>query len=59
MIANGGEQMIYGSGRLLDDLVEYVYAGEGCRLILLGDSAQLPPVGQTRSPALEKSSLMQ
>lgn len=59
MIANGGgEQMIYGSGRLLDDLVEYVYAGEGCRLILLGDSAQLPPVGQTRSPALEKSSLM-
>lgn len=59
MIANGGgEQMIYGSGRLLDDLVEYVYAGEGCRLILLGDSAQLPPVGQTRSPALEKSNLM-
>ena len=50
MIANGGEQMIYGSGRLLDDLVEYVYAGEGCRLILLGDSAQLPPVGQNLEP---------
>ena len=56
MIANGGgEQMIYGSGRLLDDLVEYVYSGEGCRLILLGDSAQLPPVGQESSPALDET----
>ena len=57
MIANGGEQMIYGSGRLLDDLVEYVYAGEGCRLILLGDSAQLPPVGEEQSPALATEAL--
>ena len=40
-------------GRLLDDLLEYVYSGEGCRLILLGDTAQLPPVGMTESPALQ------
>lgn len=51
MIANSvGEGAVYGSGRLLDDLVEYVYSGEHCRLILLGDTAQLPPVGQERSP---------
>lgn len=43
----------FGTGHLLNDLVEYVYAGDGCRLILLGDQAQLPPVGQTDSPALE------
>ena len=54
MIANSvGEGAVYGSGRLLDDLVEYVYLGEHCRLILLGDTAQLPPVGQERSPALD------
>lgn len=54
MIANSvGEGAVYGSGRLLDDLVEYVYSGEHCRLILLGDTAQLPPVGQERSPALD------
>ena len=54
MIANSsGEGAVYGTGRLLDDLVEYVYSGEHCRLILLGDTAQLPPVGQERSPALD------
>ena len=54
MIANSvGEGAVYGSGRLLDDLVEYVYSGEHCRLILLGDTAQLLPVGQERSPALD------
>lgn len=54
MITNSvGEGAVYGSGRLLDDLVEYVYSGEHCRLILLGDTAQLPPVGQERSPALD------
>ena len=58
MIANSsGEGAVYGSGRLLDDLVEYVYSGEHCRLILLGDTAQLPPVGQERSPALDASVL--
>ena len=42
----------FGSGYLLDDLIKYVYSGENCRLILMGDSAQLPPVGLTESPAL-------
>ncbi|MDR0844292.1 MAG: AAA family ATPase [Tannerella sp.] len=42
----------FGSGRLLDDLIQYVYAGEHCKLILMGDAAQLPPVLQTESPAL-------
>ena len=58
MIANSsGEGAVYGTGRLLDDLVEYVYSGEHCRLILLGDTAQLPPVGQERSPALDAAVL--
>ena len=53
MIANSpGEPGFYGSGQLLDDLLEYVYSGENCRLLLLGDVAQLPPVGQPFSPAL-------
>lgn len=43
---------LFGSGLLLDDLVRYVYQGEGCRLLLVGDTAQLPPVGQSESPAL-------
>ena len=51
MIANGGMSG-FGSGALLDDLVEYVYSGDGCRLLLLGDTAQLPPVGEEVSPAL-------
>ncbi|MCQ2075784.1 MAG: AAA family ATPase [Bacteroidaceae bacterium] len=37
---------------VLDDLISYVYSGEGCKLILLGDDAQLPPVGSSDSPAL-------
>ena len=42
---------------LLDDLIEYVYSGEGCKLILLGDEGQLPPVGCDHSPALNKQHL--
>jgi exodeoxyribonuclease-5 len=42
----------FGSGRLLDDLIRYVYTGEHCKLILMGDAAQLPPVAETGSPAL-------
>ena len=42
----------FGSGRLLEDLVQYLRAGVDCRMILVGDSAQLPPVGLDRSPAL-------
>lgn len=54
MISNDGvDSHSFGSGRLLDDLIHYVYSGDGCRLLLLGDSAQLPPVGQQESPALE------
>jgi exodeoxyribonuclease-5 len=54
MISNNGlDSFGFGSGRLLDDLIHYVYSGEGCRLILLGDSAQLPPVSQPESPALD------
>ncbi len=53
MISNEGlSGAIFGSGRLLDDLVEFVYSGEGCRLLLMGDMAQLPPVGEELSPAL-------
>ncbi len=53
MISNGGmTDSIFGSGRLLDDLVNYIYTGEGCRMLLMGDNAQLPPIGQEESPAL-------
>lgn len=53
MIANEGLSGVsFGSGRLLDDLIQYVYNGNGCRLMLVGDTAQLPPVGGDSSPAL-------
>ena len=58
MIANEGlDSFVFGTGRLLDDLVQYVYSGENCRLILMGDVAQLPPVMQTESPALNPETL--
>ncbi len=58
MIANSNNgESVFGSGRLLDDLISYVYTGEGCRLLLMGDDAQLPPVGQAESPALVKKNL--
>ena len=44
--------------RLLDDLVSYVYSGPGCRLLMLGDQAQLPPVGEHESPGLSADLLM-
>jgi exodeoxyribonuclease-5 len=54
MISNDGlASFSFGSGRLLDDLIHYVYSSENCRLILMGDSAQLPPVSQEESPALD------
>ena len=53
MIANDGlSGSMFGTGRLLDDLIQYVYSGQGCRLMLIGDTAQLPPVGEVESPAL-------
>lgn len=58
MIANEGlSGTTFGSGRLLDDLVEYVFSGQQCKLLLLGDSAQLPPVGEEKSPALSNTVL--
>lgn len=59
MIANDGlSGNLFGTGRLLDDLVTFVYAeGTGCRLLFLGDTAQLPPVGEEASPALESEYL--
>ena len=58
MIANApNDSGLYGSGQLLQDLIEYVYGGDNCRLLLLGDTAQLPPVGQPYSPALSPEKL--
>lgn len=47
-----GDATAEGGVSLIDDLVEYVFTGDNCRLILLGDVAQLPPVGSTDSPAM-------
>jgi exodeoxyribonuclease-5 len=58
MISNENpEGSFFGSGRLLDDLLRYVYSGNHCRLIMMGDTAQLPPVGSAYSPALDQSNL--
>lgn len=58
MIANQSfESSVFGTGRLLDDLIQYVYNDKGCKLILIGDTAQLPPVKLDISPALEKDEL--
>lgn len=58
MISNeSSDYSIFGTGRLLDDLIEYVYTAQGCRILLVGDNAQLPPVKQENSPALEKDIL--
>jgi exodeoxyribonuclease V len=54
MISNQAfESDIFGSGRLLDDLIKYVYNDHNCRLIMVGDTAQLPPVHIDISPALD------
>ncbi len=50
MLGMGGGH-IFGSGVLIDDLVRYVYDGEGCKLLIVGDTAQLPPVGEAERPA--------
>ena len=53
MIANQGYgDSAFGSGCLLDDLMQFVYNGQNCRMMLVGDKAQLPPVGEEESPAL-------
>ena len=54
MISNqSNEGSFFGTGRLLDDLIEYVYSGQNCKLLFLGDTAQLPPVKQDTSPAMD------
>ena len=53
MIANQGYgDFAFGSGCLLDDLMQFVYNSQNCRMMLIGDKAQLPPVGEDESPAL-------
>ena len=58
MISNDGiSGTMFGTGRLLDDLVQFVYSGTGCRLLLMGDTAQLPPVGEPEGPALSAEAI--
>lgn len=58
MISNDGfGDANFGSGCLLDDLMQYVYSNRNCRLMLIGDTAQLPPVGAEESPALMRQVL--
>lgn len=51
------ESKLYENGSLLDDLISYVYSGTNCKMILLGDTAQLPPVNLDISPALNTDTL--
>lgn len=59
MIADNApsDTAMFGTGRLLYDLISYVYNGRNCRLMLIGDKAQLPPVGEEESPSLTASVL--
>ncbi len=51
------DSRLFENGSLLDDLMHYVYSGHGCKLLLIGDTAQLPPVKLDISPALEQRTL--
>lgn len=53
----GDGSPIFGNGNLLEDLIHFVYSGNGCRMMFVGDTAQLPPVGDNESPALRPSAL--
>lgn len=57
MIGQSASESIFGTGNLLSDLLQYVEGGVQCRLILIGDTAQLPPVRLEVSPALDKKVL--
>lgn len=57
MIGNSSDGSIFGSGRLLDDLVQYVYSGTQCSMVLVGDTAQLLPIGQNDAPALNADNM--
>jgi len=52
-----GESKLFENGSLLDDLMQYVYSGHQCKLLLIGDTAQLPPVKLDLSPALDEKGL--
>ena len=54
-IASDGSGGAFGSGNLLEDLVQFVRSGVDCKLVLIGDDAQLPPVGLDASPALSRA----
>jgi len=51
------DRNLFGTGNLLDDLLTFVYNDRNCQLTLIGDTAQLPPVGQEESPALNRQQL--
>ncbi len=51
------ESKLFENGSLLDDLMYYVYSGHNCKLLLIGDTAQLPPVKLSISPALDQTTL--
>ncbi len=59
MIANASQygDGIFAGGQLMDDLIRFVYNDRNCRLMFIGDRAQLPPVGETDSPALQSDVL--
>lgn len=57
MIGNSAGESLFGSGNLLSDLLQYVESGTNCRIVLIGDTAQLPPVGLEVSPALDRNVL--
>ena len=52
MISLSSGNTTFGSGCLLDDLIQFVYNDRNCRMLLVGDKAQLPPIGEEESPAL-------
>lgn len=58
-IGTGMESIIFGSGDLLEDLISYIKQNSGNKLVLMGDSAQLPPIGMDESPALDMDYVQQ
>ncbi len=57
MISLASNNSTFGSGCLLDDLIQFVYNDRNCRMLLVGDKAQLPPIGEEESPALRSDVL--
>ena len=57
MISLSSNNSTFGSGCLLDDLIQFVYNDRNCRMLLVGDKAQLPPIGEEESPALRSDVL--